>query len=322
MPLTQELVERLTPIDPAPGEDFVDEFDGRKKKGLGKGRNRRLAWTRYLRSEGFFEKSIAPYLPTDGRYWHVGVGLVPTLGFEIKSPDYMKKAIEESGYCWGTILLTDAHREADVEPTRLDFRDFSFPVIKAPVEIEMHSLTLGASHNLAVASRSAWARANATSISAASLEGLLTARHIGPRAGTSSFWCQDSSCTFKVHRTGSSYIDAAYLDGSWGSNSPSSVTPKCVQDIAAGDAIELEGAFTSNSGHITHTPHPTYIGGGAAAHIFATNTGISGDSGGRMGDLDLISMYLGKATLTDGTEEGLSLAYEQIVDDLEIELFD
>jgi hypothetical protein len=87
MPLTPDLVEQLTPETPAPDQaKFGDTA-----------RARRLAWTRYFASKEFAAEHVLPYLP-ERFVWHVGVGLIPTLGITVEAPGAMMKAISNGGF--------------------------------------------------------------------------------------------------------------------------------------------------------------------------------------------------------------------------------
>lgn len=322
MPLSQALVEQLTPEEPAP-ETLDDGGKDRKRRAVGRTpHERRLAWTRYLRETDFFRLPKPKEINRFRHAWHVGVGLIPTQGFEISGPKYMADAIKEAQYTWGIIILVNAYEETAILESTLDFGRLRFPVIVSPTEIEMHNLTLNSTHNSAVGSRTTWASARATLGSPACPEGLLTARHVLDRCGQKSFWSPATGSHFSVHRRASSYIDAAYLSGSWGTVSPSKKSARLISNMSTGDPYTMDGAYTNRSGTITHLPHAKYRGGGTAAHIFLDQTGQPGDSGALIheGD-DPISMYLAKAKLKDGTEEGVSLALEQVSHDLDVDIY-
>jgi hypothetical protein len=321
MTLSIELIEQLTPKTPAPGEDALQAETGMKDRG----RLRRLAWTRFLRSKEFYYKQIEPLISREMVPWHVGVGLVPTLGLALEPPEDMYHAVMESGYTWGILFATVPFASAEAIRTRLDFERSEFPIIVSPTSIELHGLALNSTQNAAIGSRTSWAIARQVSrsgvTSAASAEGLLTARHVPDRAGQSSLWSSDAQGVFSVYRRGSTYVDAVYLEGSWGINRPSTATPKSVDLIATGDMVTLSGAYSNHSCFVTHPPNPHYIGGGSPSHIFLDRNGVPGDSGGLVHDsAELISMYIGKATLKNGNTEGISLSLEQVVNDLEIDL--
>lgn len=237
----------------------------------------------------------------------------------------MGPAIEESGYTWGVHLAVQPFVGADAVRSTLDFESQEFPIIVSPTSLELHDLTLGSTHNSAIGSRTAWASARQVSRglvhSAASSEGMLTARHVPEKACQTTLWSSEAGCSYSVYRKGSTYVDAVYLEGSWGSNSPAAITPKAIDQVATGDGVDLKGAYSNFSCFVTHTPNPHYIGGGSPSHVFLDKSGVAGDSGGLVSDDDdAISMYVGEATLKDGSVEGMSLSLEQIVDDLEIDL--
>lgn len=317
MPLTQELIEQLTPETPAPGEFEIEKTLRIKDAG----RRRRLAWTQYLRSEEFYYKYIIENIPENIRPWHLGVGLIPTIGFATDGPEYMIDAIKDSSYTWGIVLSVDAFADAVVIQSKLDFDRRQFPIIVSPTQIEMQSLCLSGSQNAPTGSRATWASAKATAQSPASAEGLLTARHVPDRCGQSSLWSTETNSWFDVYRRGSTYVDASYLEGSWGGINPSKTLPRSVNQIGSGDQITLDGAYSTLNGFVTHEPHPNYIGGGSPSHVFLSVWGVNGDSGGLVHDQGLpISMFLGKTTNKDKSEEGLSISLEQVVSDLEIDL--
>lgn len=322
MALSLELIDMLTPTTPAPGEDDFDKYKLEKDWR----RNRRLAWTRFLRSEEFFFKQIESVIPNNIAPWHVGVGLIPTVGFSIEGPEKMDYAIKDSGYTWGVHLAVQPFVGAAAILNTLDFENLRFPIIVSPTSLELHDLTLGSTHNSAIASRTAWASAREVArggvYSAASSEGMLTARHVTERACHTTLWSSEVGCSYSVYREGSTYVDAVYLEGSWGTISPAAITPKAIDQVATGDRVNLRGAYSNFSCFVTHTPNPHYIGGGSPSHVFLDKSGDSGDSGGLVSDDgdDAISMYIGGATLKDGSKEGLSLSLEQIVNDLEIDL--
>lgn len=320
MPLTQKLIDALTPEKLPEDDDKLEKTEPPSK------RDRRLAWTRFLGSQNLDEitdPKIENTLRKEGILpWHVGFGLVPTNGLTIEGPDYMMPAIEESGYTWGFVFFIPAFQRARVLQSVLNFEYSTFPVIAVPVEMQLHNLALNSQRNSALASVATWASAKRTYFSAASAQGLLTARHVATRSGQNSFWSQTAGSTFSVYRIGSNYVDASYLNGNWGQVSPTKRTPKLIRNMAAGDTCTRDGAVSSGPAYITHLPYPRYIGGGTGAHIILDRAGQSGDSGGLVHDNgDLISMYLGTAPVGNGIVEGISIALEQVIYDLDIELY-